>query len=113
MNLVDGSVIVGSSSDCGWPFPTSYSASKAGLQAATVSIDREIRERGVRVVSVEIGSTAATGFGSAFDPATVEAAARAWTRCGIPWDEAIATPQQSAAKIIDVLERALAGGGGG
>src|SRR5439155_11986006 len=99
-------VNVGSASASGWPYVALYAASKAALEAASIAIDREMRGSGVRVLSVEVGPTAGTGFGSRSDPADVAAATRSWTESGIPWTE-VSTPDASARKIVDAIEAAL------
>ncbi len=105
-----GAVInVGSSGATGWPYLALYAASKAALQAASISIDREITGRGVRVLSVEIGSTSGTDFGSRFDRRHVQAATSAWTASGIKWNTEVKTPAQSAQAIVAVIEQALGG----
>ena len=98
---------VGSASASGWPYVALYAASKAALDAASIAIDRELRGSGVRVLSVEIGSTVGTAFGSRSDPADVAAATRSWTETGIPWTQDISTADASAQKIIDAIEAAL------
>jgi len=109
--LVEGGgglvVNVGSASASGWPYVALYAASKAALEAASIAIDRELRGAGVRVLSVEIGPTAGTGFGTRSDPADVAAAMQAWTESGIPWTE-VSTADDSAQKIVDAIEAALA-----
>jgi NAD(P)-dependent dehydrogenase (short-subunit alcohol dehydrogenase family) len=100
-------VNVGSTGASGWPYLTLYSASKAALQAASASIGHEHRGRGVRVVVVDVGSTSGTDFGARFDPASIGVATRAWTECGIPWDREMATPAESAARVVGAVEGAL------
>ena len=100
-------VNVGSASASGWPYVALYAASKAALDAASIAIDRELHGSGVRVLSVEIGPTAGTGFGSRSDPGDVAAAMRSWTESGIPWSESISTADASAQKIVDAIEAAL------
>ena len=105
-------VNVGSASASGWPYVALYAASKAALEAASLAIDRELRGSGVRVLSVEIGPTIGTGFGSRSDPADLAAATRSWTESGIPWTE-VSTPDASAQKVVEVIEAALTGQPGG
>ena len=99
-------VNVGSSSTSGWPYMTLYAATKAALQAASASLDREYGGRGVRVLSVEIGPTAGTEFGARFDSEHIAAATTAWTALGIEWSTAISSPEESAGKILDAIEAA-------
>jgi 3-hydroxy acid dehydrogenase/malonic semialdehyde reductase len=98
---------VGSASASGWPYLTLYAASKAALHAASTAMDREYAGRGVRVLSVEVGPTAGTDFGSHSDPAHLPAAARAWTALGIPWNTGVTKPADSAAAILAALDAAL------
>jgi 3-hydroxy acid dehydrogenase/malonic semialdehyde reductase len=98
---------VGSASASGWPYLTLYAASKAALHAASLALDREYAGRGVRVLHVEIGPTAGTGFGRCSDPVHLSLAARAWTELGIAWRTDVATPDTSAATICAALEEAL------
>ena len=63
-----------------------YAASKAALQAASVSLDREYAPRGVRVFLVEMHSTLGTDFSAGFDPQHMAIAAATWTNLGIAWD---------------------------
>lgn len=100
-------VNVGSAAVSGWPYLALYAASKAALAAASLAIDRELAGTGVRVLSVEIGSTSGTGFGSRSDGENIAAATRAWTESGIPWVEGVVTAEASAQKIIDAIEAAL------
>ena len=94
---------IGSQSSAGWPYMTLYAATKAAIAAASTSIDREIADRGVRVVSVEVGPTRGTEFGSRFTDADVLAQATStWTGLGIPWSD-FATVDQTAGRILDVL----------
>ena len=97
-------VNVGSSGAAGWPYLTLYSATKAALQAATIALDREYAGCGVRVLSVEIGPTHGTGFGSRFRKADhVAAATRAWTELGIDWNRPVA-PEASAQRVVAAIE---------
>jgi len=100
---------VGSASASGWPYLTLYAASKAALHAASLAMDREYAGRGVRVLSVEVGPTAGTDFGSHSDPAHLPTAARAWTALGIPWNTGVTKPADSAAAILAALDAALVG----
>jgi NAD(P)-dependent dehydrogenase (short-subunit alcohol dehydrogenase family) len=100
-------VNVGSASAAGWPHVALYAASKAALHAASIAIDRELRGSGVRVLSVDIGPTAGTGFGSRSDPTEVAAAIRSWTELGIASTEDLSTADGSAQRIVDVIEAAL------
>ena len=102
-------VNVGSASASGWPYLALYAASKAGLHAASVALDREYAARGVRVHYVEIGPTAGTGFGLASTPSHLPIATRAWTELGIAWRTEAATPAAAARVIVDAIERGLAG----
>ena len=102
-------VNVGSASATGWPYLTVYAASKAGLQAASVALDREHAERGVRIRYVEIGPTVGTGFGTQSDPAHLPTATDAWTRLGIDWNTGVSMPDTSARAIRIAIERALQG----
>ena len=99
-------VNVGSASTTGWPYLTLYAASKAGLQAASVALDREHAERGVRIQYVEIGPTGGTGFGMQSDPAHLLVATSAWTKLGIDWGTGV-MPETSARTIRTAIERAL------
>lgn len=99
---------VGSASASGWPYLTLYAASKAALHAASLALDREYAGRGVRVLHVEIGPTAGTGFGDHSDPAHLPAAARAWTALGIPWRTGLTTADDAAATLLGALRDALA-----
>jgi 3-hydroxy acid dehydrogenase/malonic semialdehyde reductase len=101
-------VNVGSASAAGWPYLALYAASKAALHAASIALDREYAERGVRVLHVEIGPTQGTEFGSRSDPAHLPAAARAWTTLGIAWNTGLISPAQSADTIVRALVTALA-----
>ena len=100
-------VNVGSASAAGWPHVALYAASKAALHAASIAIDRELRGSGVRVLSVDIGPTAGTGFGSRSDPTDVAAAVRSWAELGIASTEDLSTADGSAQKIVDLVEAAL------
>lgn len=100
-------VNVGSASATGWPYLTLYAASKAGLQAASVALDREHAGRGVRVRYVEIGPTAGTGFGMQSDPAHVPVATQAWTNLGIDWGTDVTAPAVSARTIRVAIESGL------
>jgi 3-hydroxy acid dehydrogenase/malonic semialdehyde reductase len=102
-------VNVGSASASGWPYLTLYAASKAGLQAASVALDREHAGRGVRVQYVEIGPTAGTGFGAQSDPAYLPLATQAWTDLGIDWGTDVTAPEASARTIRLAIERAVQG----
>ncbi len=102
-------VNVGSASATGWPYLTLYAASKAGLQAASVALDREHAARGMRVQYVEIGPTAGTDFGTHSDPAHLPGAARAWTELGIAWRTDVGTPEVAARTLRGAIERALQG----
>jgi 3-hydroxy acid dehydrogenase/malonic semialdehyde reductase len=95
---------VGSASASGWPYMTVYAATKAALHAASMSLDREYSGQGVRVLSVEVGPTAGTEFGTRFDSGHVAAATAAWTALGIEWSTAIASPEESAGKILRAIE---------
>lgn len=98
---------VGSNASSGWPYMTLYGASKGALEAATVAIDREYADRGVRVLCVDVGPTRGTEFGSRFTDAEVLAQATStWTRLGIPWDT-FATADETASRIVDVLNEHL------
>jgi len=100
-------VNIGSTGASGWPYLTLYSATKAGLQAVTVALDREYAGRGVRVLSVELGPTQPTGFGARFrNPDHLAAATDAWTALGIDWNRPIA-PEESAQRILTTLEDAF------
>jgi len=99
---------VGSASASGWPYLTLYAASKAALHAASLALDREYAGRGVRVLSVEVGPTADTGFGAHSDPAHLPAAAQAWTALDIPWRVDVRTPAESAESILAALAAGLA-----
>lgn len=101
-------VNVGSASAAGWPYLTLYAASKAGLQAASQALDREYAGRGVRVVHVEVGPTAGTGFGDHSDPRHLPAAAHAWTAHGIAWNTGVSRPADAATTILAALTAALA-----
>ena len=100
-------VNIGPASAAGWPHVALYAASKAALHAASIAIDRELRGSGVRVLSVEIGPTAGTGFGSRSDPTEVAAAIGAWTELGIAATEELSTADGSAQRIVDAIEAAL------
>jgi 3-hydroxy acid dehydrogenase/malonic semialdehyde reductase len=100
-------VNVGSTSASGWPYLALYAASKAGLQAASVALDRELSGRGVHVAYVEIGPTAGTDFGTHSDPQHLPAAGRAWTELGIDWRTTVGAPETSARAIRAAIERAL------
>jgi 3-hydroxy acid dehydrogenase/malonic semialdehyde reductase len=100
-------VNVGSASTTGWPYLTLYAASKAGLQAASVALDREHAERGVRIQYVEIGPTGGTGFGMQSEPAHLLMATSAWTKLGIDWGTGVSLPETSARTIRTAIERAL------
>jgi 3-hydroxy acid dehydrogenase / malonic semialdehyde reductase len=102
-------VNVGSASATGWPYLTLYAASKAALQAASLSLDRELAPQGVRVLHVEVGPTAGTGFGDHSDPAHIPAARDAWTALGIPWAVDVRLPDESAETILTAIEQGLAG----
>jgi len=102
-------VNVGSASASGWPYLTLYAASKAALQAASLSLDREFAAQGVRVLHVEVGPTAGTGFGDHSDPAHLPAAREAWTALGIPWAVDVRLPDETAATILTTLTAALSG----
>lgn len=99
---------VGSASASGWPYLALYAASKAALHAASIALDHEYADRGVRVLHVEIGPTQGTDFGSRSDPTHLPAAARAWTALGIPWNRGVTTPADSAGVILAALAQALA-----
>jgi 3-hydroxy acid dehydrogenase/malonic semialdehyde reductase len=100
-------VNVGSAGATGWPYLTVYAASKAGLQAASVALDREHADRGVRIQYIEIGPTAGTGFGTQSNPAHLPIATRAWTKLGIDWGTGVSMPETSARTIRTAIERAL------
>ncbi|MDX2169571.1 MAG: SDR family NAD(P)-dependent oxidoreductase [Deltaproteobacteria bacterium] len=102
-------VNVGSASASGWPYLTLYAASKAALHAASLSLDRELAPQGVRVLHVEVGPTAGTGFGDHSDPQHIPAARDAWTALGIPWAVDVCLPHESAATILSAIEQGLAG----
>ena len=102
-------VNVGSASASGWPYLTLYAASKAALQAASLSLDRELAPQGVRVLHVEVGPTAGTGFGDHSDPAHIPTARDAWTALGIPWAVDVRLPDESAEIILTAIEQGLAG----
>jgi 3-hydroxy acid dehydrogenase/malonic semialdehyde reductase len=102
-------VNVGSASAAGWPYLTLYAASKAALHAASVSLDRELAPRGVRVLHVEVGPTAGTGFGDHSDPAHLPAARAAWSALGIPWAVDVQFPADAAESILNALADGLAG----
>jgi short-subunit dehydrogenase len=96
-------VNVGSTGSSGWPYLTLYAATKAALDAATIAVDRELSGSGVRLVSVDIGPTRGTDFGSRITDLEVLARATAtWTELGIPWDQ-FATADESAGKILDAI----------
>lgn len=96
-------VNVGSNGSSGWPYLTLYAASKAALEAATTAIDRELAERGVRVVCVDVGPTRGTEFGSRFsDPEVLGRATSTWTRLGIPWDQFV-TADVTARRILETI----------
>jgi NAD(P)-dependent dehydrogenase (short-subunit alcohol dehydrogenase family) len=100
---------VGSSGSSGWPYLTLYAASKAALEAATVSIDREYADTGIRAVSLDVGPTRGTQFGSRFtDPEVLGQATDAWTRLGIPWSQFVTT-NTTARRIMDTLAEHLKG----
>lgn len=100
---------VGSASASGWPYLTLYAASKAALQSASLALDREHADRGVRVAYVEIGPTAGTSFAARSDPAHLPRAREAWTALGIPWCTDVTTPQASAQALCATLVRHLRG----
>jgi 3-hydroxy acid dehydrogenase / malonic semialdehyde reductase len=95
---------VGSSGASGWPYLALYAASKAALLAVTTSIDRECAGSGVRVLSVEIGPTAGTHFGFRFETRHIERAKDLWNESGIAWATDVATPEESAEKILQAWE---------
>lgn len=98
---------VGSNAASGWPYMTLYAASKAALDAATVAVDREYTGHGVRVLTVDVGPTRGTEFGSRFTDAEVLAqATETWTRLGIAWTD-FSTPDETAARIVDLLNQHL------
>ncbi|MGH7790145.1 MAG: SDR family oxidoreductase, partial [Candidatus Binatia bacterium] len=99
---------VGSASAAGWPHLTLYAASKAALLAASLALDREYAGRGVRVLHVEVGPTAGTGFGDHSDPQHLPAARAAWTALGIPWAMDVGLPDGAAATLLAALAPALA-----
>lgn len=99
---------VGSASAAGWPYLTLYAASKAALHAASLALDREYAGRGVRVLHVEVGPTAGTGFGDHSDPQHLPAARQAWTDLGIPWAVDVGLPDAAAATLLAALAPALA-----
>ena len=100
---------VGSNASSGWPYMTLYAASKAALEAATVAIDREYADRGVRVLCVDVGPTRGTEFGSRFtDAETLAQATGTWTRLGIPWSN-FATADETAGRIVAMLSEHLRG----
>lgn len=100
-------VNVGSASASGWPYLALYAASKSALQTASLAIDREIADQGVRVLHVVIGPTVGTEFGFRSDPTHLPAAAQVWTALDIPWNVDMNTPADSAAQILDALVAAL------
>jgi 3-hydroxy acid dehydrogenase/malonic semialdehyde reductase len=102
-------VNVGSASAAGWPYLALYAASKAALHAASLSLDQELSPQGVRVVHVEVGPTAGTGFGDHSDPQYIPAARDAWTALGIPWAVDVRLPHETAALIVRSIEQGLAG----
>jgi len=102
-------VNVGSASAAGWPYLALYAASKAALHAASRSLDQELAPRGVRVLHVEIGPTAGTGFGDHSDAAHIPAARDAWTALGIPWAVDVRLPPESADTILAAIAEGLAG----
>ena len=98
---------VGSNGASGWPYLTLYAASKAALEAATLAIDREHCESGVRILSIDIGPTRGTEFGSRFTNAdTLACATDTWTRLGIQWSNFV-TKETTAKRIMAVLEEHL------
>jgi len=101
-------VNVGSASASGWPFLALYAASKAALHAASLSLDREMAPHGVRVLHVEVGPTAGTGFGDHSDPAHLPAAREAWSALGIPWAVDVKLPADAAETILAALAGGLA-----
>lgn len=101
-------VNVGSSAAAGWPYMTLYAASKAALHAATLSIEREIAGRGVRLLSVEIGPTNGTDFGTRFNRGKIDNATRRWKELGLPFDRPV-SPEASAQTIISAIEDAAIG----
>jgi len=100
-------VNIGSTSAAGWPYLTLYAASKAGLQAASIALDREHAARGVRVQYLELGPTFGTDFGLHSDPAHLPTAARAWTELGIAFRSGADTPEITAHAVVDAIERGL------
>lgn len=102
-------VNVGSASAAGWPYLALYAASKAALRAASLSLDQELAPQGVRVVHVEVGPTAGTGFGDHSDPRHIPTARDAWTALGIPWAVDVRLPHETAALIVSTIEQGLAG----
>ncbi|MEO8603895.1 MAG: SDR family oxidoreductase [bacterium] len=104
-----GAVVnVGSASAAGWPYLTLYAASKAALHAASLSLDQEFAARGVRVLHVEVGPTAGTGFGDHSDPAHLPLARDTWSNLGIPWAVDVKLPADAAETILAALETGLA-----
>lgn len=97
---------VGSTAASGWPYMTLYAATKAALHSASLSIDAEVRERGVRVLSIEIGPTAGTEFGSRFEREKIAKAVGLWHKLGLPFNRQVAV-EESVATISTAIESAL------
>jgi 3-hydroxy acid dehydrogenase/malonic semialdehyde reductase len=99
---------IGSQSSSGWPYMTLYAATKAAIAAASTSIDLEVADHGVRVVSIDVGATRGTEFGSRFSDVEVLAQATStWTRLGIAWSD-FSTVDETAGRILAVLCEHLA-----
>jgi NAD(P)-dependent dehydrogenase (short-subunit alcohol dehydrogenase family) len=80
-----GSVIVNVSSEItldAMPMMTLYGTSKAGLEAFSRLMNRELRPREIRVCTCVAGSTSGTAFGENFAEGDLETAGPAWAEDG-------------------------------
>jgi NAD(P)-dependent dehydrogenase (short-subunit alcohol dehydrogenase family) len=84
LDAAGGGVIVNVSSEItldAMPMMTLYGTSKAGLEAFTRAMNRELRDRCIRVCTCVVGSTA-TSFGDNFSPEDIETAYPVWLADG-------------------------------
>jgi NAD(P)-dependent dehydrogenase (short-subunit alcohol dehydrogenase family) len=89
------------------PLMSLYASSKAALESLTRQLVHEVREFGIRVTLVVLGTVEGTGFGNNFSAADIDRAKPLWDRSGYARRVSGEGPPMAPDSVAEVLEFAV------